>query len=341
MRDICLRTTAMLLGLFLHNRGSRPAASTHRCNSQTGAQRFLPAGKRYAGSFSPVSSSKNETFLPRGRKPLACWIILIGVTVAGGAQTSIPSRSAPVPAGFGINTHVTDPTPGELDELAGAGLRWNRIDLGWSSTEVVKGVYDFSAYDGLLASLNVRGVHALFILGETNHFYDNGLAPFTSQGRAGFVQWAAAAVQHFRGNGIIWELYNEPNLVGGGWTPQPNVANYVLLAAAVGTMFSSTGSTEAFVGPAAADTAAGAMDFQFLRSCFQGGLLNYFSAITVHPYRQVAPESVAADYYILRQLIAEYAPPGKEIPILSGEWGYSTGWQGISEDIQAKYLARQ
>jgi hypothetical protein len=40
-------------------------------------------------------------------------------------------------------------------------------------------------------------------------------------------------------------------------------------------------------------------------------------------------------------MIRQYAPKGKEVPILSGEWGYSIGWKNFDEARQAKYLARQ
>jgi hypothetical protein len=44
---------------------------------------------------------------------------------------------------------------------------------------------------------------------------------------------------------------------------------------------------------------------------------------------------------MLREMIAKYAPGGKQIPILSGEWGYSSVWKGMDEARQAKLLARQ
>jgi hypothetical protein len=51
------------------------------------------------------------------------------------------------------------------------------------------------------------------------------------------------------------------------------------------------------------------------------------------------PETVAADYATLRQLIGQYAPPGKVIPILSSEWGYSA--VGRSDAEQGDLLARE
>jgi len=83
------------------------------------------------------------------------------------------------------------------------------------------------------------------------------------------------------------------------------------------------------------------MDFGFLESCFKAGLLDYWSAVSVYPYRQSDPETVADDYATLRTLIARYAPAGKTVPISSGEWGYSAAWGGYDEARQGRYLARE
>jgi hypothetical protein len=84
--------------------------------------------------------------------------------------------------------------------------------------------------------------------------------------------------------------------------------------------------------------------FPFLESCFKGGLLEYWSAVSVHPYRQLGPETAVAEYCRLRQLIEMYQPKrdtNETIPIIAGEWGYSSAWRGLSEPLQAQKLARQ
>src|SRR5262249_598366 len=114
----------------------------------------------------------------------------------------------------------------------------------------------------------------------------------------------------------------------------PNVQDYVLLGRAVGQAIRAVAPDETFIGPATSG-----VDLGFLLSCFQGGLLEYFDAVSVHPYRSGGPESVAADHGRLPQLIDYYAPAGKYIPILSGEWGYSSAGRG--EEAQGKLLPRQ
>ena len=93
------------------------------------------------------------------------------------------------------------------------------------------------------------------------------------------------------------------------------------------------------VGPATST-----FPWDFLESVFKSGILEYLDAVSVHPYRPPSrsPERAAAEYKRLRALIDTYAPEGKKgMPILSGEWGYSSNTKGVSLDQQANFIARQ
>ena len=72
---------------------------------------------------------------------------------------------------------------------------------------------------------------------------------------------------------------------------------------------------------------------------FRTGLLRYIDAVSLHPYRGGRPESAAQDYPAVRRLIQQYAPPGKVIPLVSSEWGYST--VNVTPEQQGQYLARE
>lgn len=137
-------------------------------------------------------------------------------------------------------------------------------------------------------------------------------------------------------------------MVGAGILKQHPVANataYSILANAVGKAIRSNAdiADEIFVGPATSG-----IDLTYLQTVFENGLLDYFDAVSVHPYRGGGPESVLSEYTQLKVLITKYAP-GKTIPVLSGEWGWSTclppctpGWPAIiSEPEQAAFLVRQ
>jgi len=240
-----------------------------------------------------------------------------------------------VPDGLGYNIHFIDGRKGELEMLAESGVTIIRTDLTWSKTERQKGIYDFSAYDRLSNSLEKYKIRPIYILDYTNNLYDGGLSPYTPEGRAAFAKWAVAAVTHFKDRGILWEMYNEPNIVA-FWKPKPNVNDYTLLALETGRALREKAPNELFIGPATSG-----IDSDFLEQCFKSGLLEYWDAISVHPYRHKSPETVIPEYAKLRWLIDKYAPKEKYIPILSGEWGYSSAWKKYNDNSQGKILPRQ
>jgi len=154
-----------------------------------------------------------------------------------------------LPEGLGVNIHFRDPRPGEMKMLAGGGFRWVRMDFTWSLTEKERGKYDFGPYDRLTAALGPHKIRALFILDYANNLYDKGLSPHTDEGRTAFARWASAAAKHFKGRGILWEMYNEPNIRF--WKPRPNVDHYVRLAIEVGKAIRRAAPEEAYIGPGA------------------------------------------------------------------------------------------
>ncbi len=259
------------------------------------------------------------------------------------AAQKILGISPVVPAGLGANIHFTDPRPGEMETFAASGMTWVRMDFTWGGTERKKGEYDFSRYDRLQAALDKHNIRALYILDYGNRLYDNEsgptrghvLPPTSDEGRAAMARWAAAAAAHFKGRKILWEMWNEPNIVN-FWKPKPDAQAYVKLARAVGAAIRKAAPGEAYIGPATSR-----IDMAFLEECFKGGLLEDWDAVSVHPYRQSPPETAAAEYARLREMIDRYAPKGKHVPILSGEWGYSAAWKKYDEARQGRYMPRQ
>jgi len=253
-----------------------------------------------------------------------------------------PAKESFIPQGLGVNIHFTDPKPGEVKMIAAAGFRWVRMDFKWDATERERGQYDFSEYDRLMSALEESKIHALFILDYGNPLYDKGAPPRTPEARQAFARWAVAAAKHFSHRGVVWEIYNEPNH-DMFWPPRPNANEYAELALAVGRAFRSEVPGEKLIGPAVSE-----MDFAFLETCFKAGLLDYWSAVSVHPYLRSDPEEAAAEYCRLRKLIAEYSSSyrtgsgsDRVIPIISGEWGYSSAWRGMSEEKQGAMFARE
>jgi polysaccharide biosynthesis protein PslG len=261
-------------------------------------------------------------------------LFLLAAVLISCLAASQDNLRLPVPEGWGVAVGFDRETPAELEMMRRAGVKIARLDLFWHRVEREKGVYSFAEYDARVRAFMDHGITPMLILDYGNDLYQRG-APRSPEARAGFVAYARAAVDRFRGRGVIWEMWNEPN----GhlyWPPKPDVREYIALALEVGKMFEETAPEEMLVGPASAT-----IDFPFLEACFRAGLLRYWHAVTVHPYRSEEPETVAAEYARLRRLIGRYTPVGARTGIISGEWGYSTADRGISLERQSDFMLRQ
>jgi len=250
-----------------------------------------------------------------------------------GTKTTWPDPADPL-AGMGVNIHFTDAEPGALEMLSQAGFRWVRMDLFWAGTEKARGVYDFSAYDRLLASLDKFHIRAVLILDYTNPLYDDNKPTCSDEGRAAFARWAAAAVTHFKGRGVIWEIWNEPN-GGWFWKPKANADDYAKLALVVGRAIKQAAPDEIVVGPALAGA-----KLDFVEVSAKAGAMAYWSGLTIHPYCRTGPETYGPAYDQTRQFIKKYAAPGQSIDVMCGESGYTTAWKGIDDATHGRYLAR-
>lgn len=245
---------------------------------------------------------------------------------------NIPERV--VPETFGVEIHFTRAGKQELDYIARGGFGWVRMDMFWHMVETALGQYDFSDYDVLVAAMEARGIRIVFILDYGNSLYDQGYPPTSPGGMAAFARFAAAAARRYRDRGIIWEIWNEPNL-DHFWTPQANAADYARLALRVANAIHRADPGAVVVAPAVCG-----YEWAFWTTVGQMGLFQRLDAITIHSYGVYSPEEILPLYLTLRGLINRYNPQWK-IPILSGEWGFATTQGGMSELQQAQFLTRQ
>ncbi len=259
-----------------------------------------------------------------------------------------------LPQGVGVNIHFTRGRERDLDLIAAAGFKFIRMDFGWGGIERKKGEYNWADYDALTADLEKRGLRAIYILDYSNPLYEETVMsknPMTGKERkdvaspqhpesvAAFARWTGASAKHFAGRRIIWEIWNEPNI--SFWKPKPDVTQYTALALATAKAVRAADPNATIIGPATSE-----VPVKFLEEFFAAGALAHLDAVSVHPYRpyRKGPETAAEDYAKLRTLIEKHAPtPAKKaMPIISGEWGYSTFTnKGVSLETQAAYIARQ
>ena len=256
-----------------------------------------------------------------------------------------------LPAGVGVNIHFVTGQEKDLDMIAAAGFKFVRMDFHWATIESRKGEYDWSSYEELLANLEKRGLRTIFILDYSHPLYEETVTspnPLSGEAHkttasprhpdsiAAFARWAAASAKHFQGRHVLWEIWNEPN--GNFWSPKPDAQQYTTLALATAKAIREAEPRATIIGPASSG-----FPWEFLETFLKSGVLEYLDAVSVHPYRdpRKPPETAAADYQKLRTLIERYAPLSKTMPILSGEWGYSTHKRGVSLENQAAFAARQ
>jgi hypothetical protein len=264
---------------------------------------------------------------------------LISGTIAVPSTGAVPLPELTVPNGFGVNIHFKGEPP-DLDLIADAGFKFIRMDLTWSAVERKKGVYEFekSGYDALTKGCSKRGIRILYILDYSNRLYESDRSVRTEQGRRAFAAFAEATAKRYAGKGILWEIWNEPNIKQ-FWRPQPSVDDYCKLVEETTPRIKKADPSGLVVAGATST-----IPFNWLQQCFKKGLLKWIDVLSVHPYRPQPPETVIKDYARLRELITSYAPKGKKTPIISGEWGYSNiNWDKsrLSNEQQAQYLTRE
>ena len=274
-------------------------------------------------------------------------IVFVGLTVAFNcgkpdeqksdqlARVHPALESTTVPTGLGVNIHFYQGNDKDLSMLAESGVGIVRMDVSWGGAEKSPGKYDFSRYDQLISDLEKRHIRLLFIIDYGNPLYDGGDAPHSEEGRKAYARFCAALAKRYAGKDIIWELWNEPN-IDKFWRPESNVDDYMAWCKTVVPAIRRADPQACIVAPAVSK-----IDFSFLAACFKQGLLDLVDGVTVHPYRSPDryPETALDEYSLLKALIKQNQPQDKIVPILSGEWGYST--TVLSRQKQGKYLPRQ
>ena len=117
-----------------------------------------------------------------------------------------------------------------------------------------------------------------------------GTDPGTEVYRQGFSNFCAAAASRYKGEGVEFELWNEPNSTFG--RGGANADQYMALANLAVPAIRNADPNATIIGPATCPSSTG-IDTTFLTSCFnygtrypgQKGLLDLVDAVSVHPYQ--------------------------------------------------------
>jgi hypothetical protein len=227
----------------------------------------------------------------------------------------------------GVNLRLEEAA--DIPQVAEAGFDAVRTDLFWDRVEREPGRYDFAAFDPFMDALQRHRLRPLLILDYGNPLYDGGRAPHTPEARAAFARFAAAAARRYGGRGVMWEIWNEPN-VAGFWTPEPDAAAYTALVAETAPVLRAVDPSGMVVGLSLGSCV---WDRAFVRDAFAAGLLAHVDAVSLHLYP--APDAEGALAYF-EELRAQMRAAGRERPIVCTE----VGTQTHDESRQWDYLAR-
>jgi hypothetical protein len=250
----------------------------------------------------------------------------------GAAILALAFAASPAAAGerMAVGVSVSYDRPVEVDRIAELGFRYVRTDLAWSQVEEAPGVYRFEPYDALVQSLQEHGMGAVLVLAYGNDLYGGG-PPRTPEARRAYARFAAAAAARYSGRGVLWQIWNEPNLLQ-FWGPTPDPAAYVALVAETATAIRKADPGAYVIGPA---TGGPEFDLRYVEAVLSLGLVDFLDAVSVHPFGAAYPEAAVPFYDSVKALIRRYSP-GRSVPLICGEWGYSIP----EEELQALYLTR-
>jgi hypothetical protein len=246
-------------------------------------------------------------------------------------ERALPART--IPQALGFNLHILGPDK-DLDTIRDAGVWFARKDMFWNHVERSKGSYDFGGFERMLDGLEKRGIRALFILCYQNELYPR--PENSAEGREAYAKFAAAAARHFKGRKVLWELWNEPNVMHfwkgpGDHNSDAFADQYVaLVKAAVPAMREADPDCYILGGSV---SCLWTNSFKWIDRCFKQGLLTSgIDALSVHPYGFARPElCIQEGYGRLREMMAA-AGALKDFPVLNSEVGY---------DVHEKYLGPQ
>lgn len=241
-----------------------------------------------------------------------------------------------IPEGIGVNIHFRGASQKDLELIQSAHIKLIRADLTWADIERKENVYNFSKYDELIDACKEKDIRIMFILDYKNKIYGSEKSIKTDRQRKGFARFAKKAAERYRGRGVIWEIWNEPNIKK-FWGEEPNVDDYMALVEETCNAIRKVVPNALIVAPATCGCDKG-----FIKKCAQKGLLNHVDGISVHPYREGGPETVLNCHKGLRKIIARYAPEKQEkIKILSSEWGWGLSYLNMKTEGKKKAELRQ
>jgi aryl-phospho-beta-D-glucosidase BglC (GH1 family) len=232
----------------------------------------------------------------------------------------------------------------ELDQIRDAGLTVVRFDVAWRQAEPnQKGEYDLATLtklDTLLRAMDARGIRPIITVIETPAWARGNQGsiftpPTNMQDYADFV--AVLARRYAARPNMVWEVWNEPNLIE-FWTTGINAAQYTDMLRRSYTAIKSAAPEATVLGGSIVFN-----DVKFLRAMYAAGAKGSFDGLAIHPYAPGRSPDDRRDPYgnfgaveDMKVIMDANNDPDKSI------WITEIGWELdlLTDETRARYLAR-
>ncbi len=256
-------------------------------------------------------------------------------------------------AGYGVQIKEWRTGEEDLARMQAAGLSYVRFVIPWYAVEKGKGSFVWTNFDPIIELLREQGMKAVIVLGAGHEVYTPKLeakeegdyelaAPRTPEEIEAFSRYAAKTVERYGTDGIIWEIWNEPDSPQ-FWKPKPNAQDYARLAGAACRAIRAVAPKARVVGTGSAEMpgAYGTFWPGFVGKVLRDPDFACLDGLSFHAYRDgaVPPETVLEAYKKLRVFLKRFGPKGRvALPLLVTEWGFSLA--DVSAEEQAAFVVR-
>lgn len=237
----------------------------------------------------------------------------------------------------------------ELNLARDAGAFSVRLDIDWSTIESARGRFNWANTDRVINAVVAHGMCPLGIIGYTPQWARVLAAAGDSHSRPAnpdtYAAFVGTVVQRYRDRMNLWEVWNEPNIVG-FFKPKPDPTAYSLMlrAAYRAIKAAQPDSTVLSGGLApAVDNGTNIAPKTFLSAMYNVGGNQYFDAFNIHPYTypylpndpSTSDWSTAQAMWPMRDIMIAGGDSAKQMWIT--EFGAPTGTasNAVTEQVQS------
>ncbi|MCL4877220.1 MAG: beta-galactosidase [Anaerolineae bacterium] len=255
----------------------------------------------------------------------------------------------------------------DLDNVRQMNFAYVKQSFSWANIEPVKGYYDWSLADEVVAEVLYRGRRLVARIDSVPEWAISAPenweeAPFDVDS---FGEFCGTLAARYQGQIEAYQIWNEPNLERewGGYVPSP--PGYVKLLAACSTAIREADPDAIVISAGLSPTGTrdeGAMpDEEYLWRMYEAGAAPYFDVLGLHaPGYKLPPEASEEEtreaglerwarfrhVEDMRAIMVANGDAEKQIAITEMGWTTDTrsdsiyAWFGVSQETQADYLAR-